>query len=106
MYARDTPESPLKITLKYGDRIMITAKKLTGLAMATAAAGLFLATPLAMADKAAGKVQCVGVNACKGKSACGTAEHACKGQNACKGKGWLEMSKEECEKKGGTVKES
>lgn len=85
---------------------MMTVKKVTGLVMATAAAGLFLASPIAMADKHAGKVHCTGVNACKGKSACATADSSCKGQNSCKGKGWLEMSKEECEKKGGTVKES
>jgi hypothetical protein len=33
---------------------------------------------------------CVGVNACKGQSACKSANNSCKGQNACKGQGWIE----------------
>ena len=50
---------------------MNTAKKLSGIALATAAAGLFaatLATP-AMSAKHEGMVHCLGVNGCKGKSA-------------------------------------
>ena len=68
-------------------------KKLTGIALATAAAGLFAtATVPAFAAKHEGKVNCMGVNGCKGKSDCATATNACKGQNACKGKGMMEMS--------------
>lgn len=67
---------------------MMTAKKLTGLALATAAAGLFATAGIApvMAAKHMGeaKVHCDGVNACKG-------------QNSCKGKGWMFMSKAECD---------
>jgi hypothetical protein len=49
-------------------------------------------------------VECMGINACKGKSACKTASNACKGQNACKGHGWLPAkSAAACEAKGGTV---
>ncbi len=48
-------------------------------------------------------VKCSGVNACKGKGACGTATHSCAGQNACKGKGWIKISSKACEKKGGKV---
>ena len=33
-----------------------------------------------------------GVNACKGQSACKSANSSCKGQNACKGQGWVETS--------------
>lgn len=44
------------------------------------------------------KVQCEGVNSCKGKSACKTANHECSGLNECKGKGWVEMTPEACEK--------
>jgi hypothetical protein len=33
------------------------------------------------------KVQCSGINACKGKSECATAKNACKGQNECEGQG-------------------
>ena len=80
---------------------MMTAKKLTGLALATAAAGLFATAGIApvMAAKHMGeaKVHCDGVNACKGQSACQTANSACKGQNSCKGKGWMFMSKAECD---------
>ena len=42
------------------------------------------------------KVHCTGVNACKGQSACKTAQNECKGMNGCKGQGFLEMSKKEC----------
>jgi len=36
------------------------------------------------------------VNACKGQSACKTANNGCKGQNSCKGQGFLELTKKEC----------
>jgi hypothetical protein len=76
--------------------------------IATAAAGLILGgMVVASADhheKTGGDmVHCSGVNECKGKGACGTAEHSCAGLNSCKGKGWVEMSAEECQKKGGKV---
>jgi len=75
--------------------------------IATAAAGLILsgaATGLAEHEKAGGDtVHCAGVNACKGQGACGQAEHSCAGLNSCKGKGWVEMSAEDCQKKGGKV---
>lgn len=80
---------------------MMNAKKLTGLALATAAAGLFATAgiPAANAAKHEGetKVHCDGVNSCKGTSACQTASSACKGQNSCKGKGWMYMTKAECD---------
>jgi hypothetical protein len=80
---------------------MMTARKLTGLALATAAAGLFATAGIApiMADTGTteAKVHCDGVNSCKGQSACQTANSACKGQNSCKGKGWSYMSKAECD---------
>jgi hypothetical protein len=79
---------------------MMTAKKLTGLALATAAAGLFATAGMApvMADeKAEAKMHCDGVNSCKGQTACQTASNACKGQNSCKGKGWMYMTKAECD---------
>ncbi|HHJ18359.1 MAG TPA: hypothetical protein ENJ84_00785 [Gammaproteobacteria bacterium] len=88
---------------------MNTAKKLTGLAIATTAATLFLTGCESMggmgmgADTKSATVHCMGVNSCKGKTACGTAHNSCKGQNSCKGKGWLPMSKSECDAKGGSV---
>jgi hypothetical protein len=81
-----------------------------GILIASAAAGLILVggvTARAEHEKTGGdKVQCAGVNACKGQGGCATAEHSCAGKNACKGKGLVEMSKEECMKKGGKVAES
>ena len=86
---------------------MNTAKKLTGIAIASAAAAMFLTGCESMygskADTKAATVHCMGVNACKGQTACNTANNACKGQNSCKGTGWLPMTKEECAEKGGTV---
>jgi hypothetical protein len=69
-----------------------------GLATAVAVAALF-GTPTLIGSAAAAdepKVHCGGVNACKGQSACKSANNACKGQNACKGKGFLEMTQKEC----------
>ena len=79
---------------------MINAKKLTGLALATAAAGVFatLAVSPALAAKhEEAKVKCEGTNACKGKTACQTATNACAGQNSCQGKGWVYLGKAECD---------
>ncbi len=80
----------------------MNAKKLTGIALATAAAGLFAtATVPAVAAKHEGSVMCQGINACKGKGECASATNACKGQNACKGKGFIMMSAKDCKAKGG-----
>lgn len=81
--------------------------KLTGVAIASAAAALF-ATGAAMAPLAQageeGKVKCEGVNSCKGTSECATAKSSCKGANACKGQGWVyKKTKAECESAGGKV---
>jgi len=77
---------------------MIHGKKLSSLALATAAAVMFSSAPLTAANAAdEAKVKCEGVNACKGTSACGTAHNACAGKNACKGHGYLMLSKAECD---------
>jgi hypothetical protein len=72
-------------------------KNTSSAALATAAAIFFgtgfVSTSFAGSDA---KIQCTGVNACKGQSACKNANNACKGQNSCKGKGFLEMTQEEC----------
>jgi len=82
-------------------------------AIALAIGGLS-ATP-ASAKKAAKTVMCMGINSCKGTSACKTASNACKGQslcqsansgckgqNACKGKGYvMTPSAKECVAAGG-----
>jgi hypothetical protein len=80
--------------------------KTRALLIASAAVGLVIggAVTAQATDKAGDeKVQCSGVNACKGQGGCATADHSCAGKNACKGKGVVEMSKSECEKKGGKV---
>jgi hypothetical protein len=43
------------------------------------------------------KTKCVGVNSCKGTSACATAKNSCQGQNSCKGTGFLLLSKADCD---------
>ncbi len=80
-------------------------KKMTGAALAVAAAGLLMtavATPAVAAEEGK-KVHCEGVNACKGNNDCKTAKNACKGQGACKGHGFVEMTKEQCTKIGGKM---
>jgi hypothetical protein len=68
-----------------------------GVAIATAAAMIFGTALLGTAFAAdSAKVQCTGVNGCKGQSACKTASNACKGQNSCKGQGFLELTAEQC----------
>lgn len=77
---------------------MTHGKKLSSLALATAAAVMFSTAPLTVANAAdEAKVKCEGVNACKGTTACGTSANACAGKNDCKGKGFLMLSKAECD---------
>ena len=79
---------------------MSTAKTLTGIALATAAAAMFALAPV---PTTAGEntVKCMGVNACKGHSSCKTASSSCKGMNSCKGQGFVEVSKAVCDQLGG-----
>jgi len=69
----------------------------SGAAMAAAAAVLFSVAPFTSAFADEAKVECQGVNACKGQSACKSAHNACKGLNACKGQGFLELTQKQCE---------
>jgi hypothetical protein len=78
-------------------KAVMRLKRTPGVAVATAAALLFGTGVVSSAfagDEA--KIHCGGVNACKGQSACKSANNACKGQNSCKGKGFLEMTRKEC----------
>lgn len=85
---------------------MKISRQVNGLALATAAAALFVLAPMSVsADEHAAKGRCIGGNACKGQGACAGENHACAGQNACKGQGYTQVSKEECEKAGGTYEE-
>ena len=86
---------------------MTAVKKLSGIALAAAAASLLLSGAVNAADPAPAttaeaKIKCAGVNECKGKTACKSASNECKGKNSCKGKGFLEMSKTDCTTNKGT----
>lgn len=76
----------------------MNARKLSGIALATAAAGLFAVTAAGPAAAQAAKVKCEGVNGCKGQGGCKGASNSCKGQNGCKGQGFVEMSEADCAK--------
>ena len=81
---------------------MSNTSRLTGVAIAAAAATLFVAGCANMgsgtqtADSGTVKVKCYGANACKGQAECKTAMNNCKGQNACKGQGFMSMSDKAC----------
>ena len=78
--------------------------KVSGILIATAAAGFFALAPVSGAIAGEEGVKCMGANACKGQSACKTANSECKGLNNCKGQGWSPAaSAEECEAMGGKV---
>jgi hypothetical protein len=72
-------------------------KTLSGAALASAAALLFSVASIGTASADEAKMQCVGVNACKGQSSCKSAHNSCKGQNSCKGKGFVEMTQKDCD---------
>jgi hypothetical protein len=82
-------------------------KQVKGALIAAAVAGLFMTGQAVAAEGGAAgeaaKVKCMGGNACKGKGACGGADHSCAGQNSCKGKGWVMTSEADCKAAGGTV---
>ena len=84
--------------------------KLSGMTLATTAATLLLSacgadktTGVELATSASANVKCSGINSCKGTSACATATTTCHSQNQCKGQGWIKVTKEVCESKGGKV---
>jgi hypothetical protein len=82
---------------KQNEGFEMKSSKISGAAIATAAALMFgnIALNVAQADEA--KVKCEGVNSCKGTSACATAHNACQGQNSCKGQGYLKLTKADCD---------
>lgn len=88
------------------------APKITGVALALAAAGLISgcettgssATATAAADTT-DLVHCYGVNVCKGHNDCGTANNDCAGHASCKGNGFVAMPSKACGDVGGTVKD-
>lgn len=87
-------------------------KKLTGLAVASAAALAFATVPVGSAlagsnsNQNGASIKCMGANACKGQSACATAKNQCKGQNSCKGMGFVMVKdKAACDELGGTTED-
>lgn len=80
-------------------------------AIITAAiSGILLAAsygiPANSAERTGAVGECHGVNGCKGKGDCGGVnangqKHSCAGQNDCKGRGWIGLTKEACDMKGG-----
>ncbi len=77
-----------------------------GALIAVAVASLFAARAIAAESEGKAEtksVKCVGVNACKGQSACKGAGHDCAGKNACKGQGFLKTTAEDCKAKNGKV---
>jgi hypothetical protein len=78
-----------------------------GVMIATAVAALAVSGSLTAAAQDKSKmepIKCVGVNDCKGKGGCKSAQNDCKGKNACKGKGFVEMKDAaDCTAKGGKV---
>ena len=76
----------------------------SGAALAIAAVSLALAGAAMPVAAATGKVHCLGVNSCKGKSDCMTPKNTCAGMNACKGQGWVFKDIEKaCLDEGGKV---
>jgi hypothetical protein len=84
---------------------MNTKKKIVTIIAATAAIAFTTAPLTATIANAAHKVKCYGVNSCKGKSKCKTAQNGCKGKNSCKGKGYLMKTEKDCKKMGGSATE-
>lgn len=87
--------------------------KLTGAALAIAAAGL-VGCASHGSDKAASTtsvatadlVHCYGVNVCGGHNDCKTASNACAGQASCKGTGFVGIPAKACADVGGMKKDS
>ena len=85
---------------------MSISSKVTGIALAAAAAGMLSTAPVLAGSEASGsnaEVHCYGVNKCKGHNDCKTADNACKGHASCKGHGFVAMSAKACDHIGGTV---
>ena len=84
---------------------MSQSSKISGAAIATAAALLFSSMPSTASAADEAKVKCEGVNSCKGQTACATAQNSCQGQNSCKGQGYLMLSKADCDAAKAKLKE-
>ena len=78
-----------------------------GAILATAVAIAFIANPARAEDSHSSTqpplIACLGVNSCKGQSACKSFDHDCQAMNTCKGKGFILITEDECKQKGGKV---
>ncbi len=88
------------------------APKMTGVALALAAAGIIGGcqttgekAEMSAAENTTDLVHCYGVNVCKGHNDCGTADNSCGGQASCKGSGFVAMPSKACGDVGGEVKD-
>ena len=88
------------------------APKMTGIALAMAAAGLMAscagnqpASSTMASAETTDLVHCYGVNKCKGQNDCKSANNACAGQAACKGNGFVAMPSKSCANVGGESKD-
>jgi len=83
--------------------------RVAGAVLATAVALAFTGSGLNAADTPspstqAAQIKCLGINACKGQSACKTATNDCQGKNSCKGKGYrITTDAKSCESQGGRL---
>lgn len=94
---------------------MPSQKKVSGIALAIAAAAAFFAMPVGSfaqegnttSDETSSSVDtiaCYGINSCKGQTACKTTGNQCKGLNSCKGKGMsITESNKSCTDQGGSI---
>jgi hypothetical protein len=73
-------------------------QKITGIAIAAAAAGMFSMVTVGNAFADDAKVHCANQSSCKGQNDCKGAKNDCKGHGACKGQGVKDMSKADCDK--------
>lgn len=86
-----------------GTKNLLMAAAISGLAFAASAEDTKSAAPK---EAPAVEGHCMGINACKGKSACHSEKNGCAGENSCKSKGWLKTTEKECKEKKGTFKKS
>lgn len=87
-----------------------SARKLSSVTVAMAAAGLLTACAETQVSKTAATntaelAHCYDVNVCKGHNDCKTAENACAGHASCKGQGFVAMPTKACGDVGGKVKD-
>jgi uncharacterized membrane protein len=90
------------------ETFMSKTTSLSGAALATAAAALFVSTSFAVAPSAQAEeaiVKCHGVNACRERGNCGSADHKCAGLNGCKGKSFVPVTKKVCDQLGGVTRD-